>query len=39
MEIGVRVMKENPNDPLSPETYCCHGQLEFPSFLQESALR
>ncbi|GAA5992180.1 hypothetical protein JCM5350_002562 [Sporobolomyces pararoseus] len=29
MEIGVRVMKENPNDPLSPETYCCHAYLTF----------
>ncbi|GAA6010677.1 hypothetical protein JCM11491_002890 [Sporobolomyces phaffii] len=29
MEIGVRVMKENPDDPLAPETYCCHAYLTF----------
>ncbi|GAA5915639.1 acyl-CoA thioesterase [Sporobolomyces salmoneus] len=29
MEIGVRVMKENQSDPLSPEIYCCHAYLTF----------
>ncbi|GAA5878948.1 hypothetical protein JCM16303_007240 [Sporobolomyces ruberrimus] len=29
MEIGVRVTKENPRDPLGPEQYCCHAYLTF----------
>lgn len=29
MEIGVRVMRQSRDDPLGPETYCCHAYLTF----------
>ncbi|ORY92619.1 HotDog domain-containing protein [Leucosporidium creatinivorum] len=29
MEIGVRVMREQPHSPLGHQTYCCHAYLTF----------